>query len=116
MRRPPTRWVLPLRDPFLLTGQRIILESIERSKWKINRVDGDEIDHVGEYLVVDRPVRLEFTFGVPRYSDEMTVVSVKIVPTAAGCALTLTHQDVLAEWADQTKTGWDSLLNDLAQL
>jgi uncharacterized protein YndB with AHSA1/START domain len=77
---------------------------------------GDEIDHVGEYLVVDRPVRLEFTFGVPRYSDELTVVKITIVPTISGCHLTLTHQGVLAEWADQTKTGWDSLLNDLAQL
>jgi uncharacterized protein YndB with AHSA1/START domain len=95
---------------------RVELDARAHGKWKITRVDGDEIDHVGEYLVVDRPVRLEFTFGVPRYSDELTVVKITIVPTISGCHLTLTHQGVLAEWADQTKTGWDSLLNDLAQL
>ncbi|HEY1036167.1 MAG TPA: SRPBCC family protein [Pseudoxanthomonas sp.] len=31
--------------------------------------DGTRIDHVGEYLVIDRPHRLSFTWGIAGESD-----------------------------------------------
>jgi uncharacterized protein YndB with AHSA1/START domain len=83
-------------------------------KFVITRRDAQgDTDHVGEYEVVDRPQRLVFTFGVPRYSPEMTRVSIDILPTAQGCDLTLTHEGVLSEWAEKSKEGWTMILDSL---
>jgi uncharacterized protein YndB with AHSA1/START domain len=73
-----------------------------------------DIEHTGEYLVIDRPRRLEFTFGVPKFSDEMTTVSIGIAPVHEGCELTLTNDGVPKEWAERTEQGWRMLLDRLA--
>lgn len=82
----------------------------------VDRRDGEDVAHTGEYLEIDRPRRLVFTFGVPKYSDDMDPVTVEIVPAGTGCELTLTHvmQAKWAEWADRTKEGWTDILASLA--
>src|SRR5687767_12220021 len=50
--------------------------------------DGDVL-HEGEYLELDRPGRLVFTFGVPKYSPDFDVVTIEITPTPNGCELVL---------------------------
>jgi uncharacterized protein YndB with AHSA1/START domain len=72
-----------------------------------------EVDHIGEYLEIDRPRRLVFSFAVPRYSPEETRVTLDIVPSGSGCELTLTHEGVLPEWAEQTQQGWGMILEAL---
>jgi uncharacterized protein YndB with AHSA1/START domain len=79
----------------------------------VRRTNGDDVEHVGEYLVIERPRRLVFTFAVPRYSSQSTLVSIDIVPSATGCTLTLAHEGVLPEWADRTQDGWGMILNAL---
>ena len=80
----------------------------------VDRRDGEDVEHRGEYLVIDRPRRLVFTFGVPKYSSETTRVCVDIVSRETGCELTLTHEGVLPEYADRTKGGWTEILGRLA--
>jgi uncharacterized protein YndB with AHSA1/START domain len=80
----------------------------------VDRRDGEDVEHRGEYLEIDRPRRLVFTFGVPKYSSEMTRVRIDIVPRDAGCELTLTHEGVLLEYADRTLAGWTEILRRLA--
>ena len=80
----------------------------------VERRDGEDVEHVGEYLVLDRPRRLVFSFGVPKYSQEVTLVSIEIVTAASGCELTLTHEKVLPEYASSTQAGWNSILEGLA--
>jgi len=80
-----------------------------------DRRDGEDVDHVGEYLEIDRPRRLVFTFGVPKYAEAMTRVSIDIVPKGSGCELTLLHEDVLPEWADATTEGWTGILEKLGR-
>jgi uncharacterized protein YndB with AHSA1/START domain len=81
--------------------------------FRIVRRDDRDIEHVGRYLVIDRPRKLAFTFAVPAFSAAETLVTIDIVPAAHGCVLTLTHQHVLPEWAERTEQGWSSILDGL---
>lgn len=76
--------------------------------------DGEEVEHTGHYLEIDRPRRLAFSFKVPKYSNDATKVTLDIKPAGQGCALTLTHEGVWQDWADRTKQGWDMILDGLA--
>ena len=83
----------------------------------VDRRDGEEVDHVGEYLEIDRPRRLVFTWSVPRYSPDWDRVIVEIQPLETGCELTLTcelHPN-WAEYAPQTEKGWTMLVDGIAQ-
>ena len=82
-------------------------------RFSIVRVDGEEFEHVGEYLEIERPGRLVFTFGVPRLSPEMTRVIIEIRPAGAGCELTLTNEGVSPDYRDRNKQGWGMILDNL---
>ena len=79
----------------------------------VNRRGDEEIVHVGEYLVIDRPHRLVFTFAVPQFSPEYDRVTVEIRPRDDGCELTLTTEmapAIAEEWGEQTREGWTQML------
>lgn len=82
----------------------------------VDRRDGEDIDHTGEYLEIDRPRRLAFTFAVPKFSLESTRVTIGIVASETGCELTLSHEGVLPEYASRTETGWSGILDGLAAM
>jgi uncharacterized protein YndB with AHSA1/START domain len=97
------------------TGQIVRAEVDARvgGKFVIVRRDGEDIEHIGEYLEIDRPHRLVFNFSVPKFSTELTRVSINIVPADSGCELTLIHEGVLPEWATRTEAGWTMILEGL---
>ena len=79
-----------------------------------DRRNGEDVDHTGEYIELDRPRRLVFDFRVPKYSAESTRVAIDITPHESGCELTLTHSGVLQEYVEQTREGWSGILERLA--
>ena len=80
----------------------------------VDRRDAGDVEHTGEYLEIDRPKRLVFTFMVPMYSTASTRISIDIVPlSASSCELTLTHEGVFQEYASQTQDGWTKILDGL---
>jgi uncharacterized protein YndB with AHSA1/START domain len=79
----------------------------------VRRSDGEDVEHVGEYLVIERPRRLVFTFAVAKFSTQFTQVTIEIAAITGGCTLTLTHEGVLPEWAERTQEGWGMILNGL---
>jgi len=81
----------------------------------VDRRDGDDVEHVGEYLEIDRPRRLAFSFGVPKFSAEMTRVTIDITPVGDGCELTLTHEGVLPDYRERTTGGWTKILGGAEQ-
>jgi uncharacterized protein YndB with AHSA1/START domain len=97
------------------TGEQIRVEIDARvgGRFIITRRDGEDIDHVGEYLEIDRPNRLVFTFAVPRFSAEETLVTIDLVPREGGCECTLTHERILPEYADRSAEGWNLILAEL---
>jgi len=77
---------------------------------------GEIIDHIGEYLEVDRPGLLVFTWATRGARPDASRVVVEIVPCAGGCELTVTHV-LEARWArltDQVAGSWRALLAALA--
>ncbi|HEY9857753.1 MAG TPA: SRPBCC family protein [Stenomitos sp.] len=78
------------------------------------RRNGEEFDHVGEYLEIERPARLGFTWGI-RNGDSSRVL-LDFAPEESGTLLTLTHElhPDWAHFASRTAEGWDTLLHALA--
>jgi uncharacterized protein YndB with AHSA1/START domain len=82
-----------------------------------DRRGSEDVGHVGTYVVIDRPRRLVFTFGVPKYSPIVTRVSIDLKPIAENtCELTLTHEGVPAEYLDSNREGWGRILEQLAAI
>lgn len=81
----------------------------------VDRRDGEDVEHVGEYLEIDPPRRLVFTFRVPKYSPHFTRVTVEIVRLGTGCELTLCHEGVLPDYVTRTEAGWTTILEGLAR-
>ena len=100
------------------TGQitRMEIDPRQGGKFTIVRRDGEEFEHVGEYIEIDRPRRLVFTFGVPRVSPEFTRVAIEIVRVGSGCELALTQDGVLPDYAEPNVKGWTMILDTLERV
>jgi len=72
-----------------------------------------DVEHTGEYLEIDRPRRLVFTFGVPMFSADFTTVTIEIRPDGDGCVLTLTNDGVPPEHRDGNFDGWTRIIAGL---
>jgi uncharacterized protein YndB with AHSA1/START domain len=98
------------------TGKLVRVEIDARvgGAFNITRRDGEDVEHLGTYLEIDRPRRLVFTFGVPKFSAQITRVAIDLKPLPTGCELTLTHEGVLPEWLDRSREGWGKILDGLS--
>jgi len=99
------------------TGQMVRAEIDPRVGGKfifVDRRNGEDVEHVGKYLALDRPRRLVFTFMVPKFSSDATEVTVEIAPLESGCELTLTHKGVYPDYETRTQAGWTMILEGLA--
>ena len=81
------------------------------------RRDGHDVEHAGQYLAIDRPRRLVFTFGLPGVSGDMDRISIDIHSVYGGCELALTHElsPRGAAFTARTEQGWDNVLRGLAR-
>jgi len=77
------------------------------------RPEMGEVSHVGEYLEIDRPARLVFTFGVPQFDPRMTTVAIEIQPCGPECGLTLTNEGVPTDYVKANEEGWSRILSGL---
>lgn len=77
------------------------------------RPDMGEVLHTGEYLEIDRPRRLVFTFAVPQFDPGHTRVEVEITPATDGCEVRLTQCDTPDEWVEPSTQGWTMILGTL---
>ena len=81
----------------------------------VDRRDGQDVEHTGEYLEIDRPRRLVFTLQVPFYSEEIDRIAIEIEPADGGSELTLIHETTPA-WADSAGDGWKMILDGLGKV
>jgi uncharacterized protein YndB with AHSA1/START domain len=119
-------WLTPSvarRFLFATPGGRMVKSEIDARVGgrftMVNRRVGDgDIEHIGEFRMIDRPRRLVFDFGVPKHSPDATTVSVALAPLPGGigCALTLSldMRPELAAHVDRAVEGWTRILENLA--
>ncbi len=71
--------------------------------------------HTGEYLTVDPPSKLVFSWSTSEDSDPATLVTVELKDAGEDCELTLTHQRLPADLAPRYSGGWDQIAQKLAE-
>ena len=94
---------------------RIALEARPKGKFSfLVRRGSDELDHVGEYFLIERPSALAFSWGIR--GNPGSRVDVTLAPVQGGTELTLLH--TLAAGAEayieRTAKGWTTMLSKLA--
>jgi uncharacterized protein YndB with AHSA1/START domain len=122
---PPERlfdaWTDPrLAHDWLFTGPDSESHSAEMDlrvggKWKIaDRRGGVDYTAIGEYLEIERPRRLAFTFGMPQFSPAFTQVTVEIAADGDGARMTLTQEGLPPEHIPPTEDGWVKMFEALS--
>jgi two-component system cell cycle response regulator DivK len=83
----------------------------------VERRDGEEVLHTGNYEEMARPLRLAFSLQVPKYSPNPERVAIEIAPDSDGCELTLsqTLSAGAPATAEQVERGWRAILDALAE-
>ncbi len=100
--------------------------------WEIvDHRDGKDYRAIGDYIEVDSPSKLVFTFKMPQFSDSQDVITVEIKPHDMACEMTFTqeitvpHEEgwtdediekALDEYRSQTEQGWGYMFEGLKQL
>lgn len=78
--------------------------------------EGREIEHVGQFLEVEPPHRLSFTWSSAYTGDRPSRVTVELTPATGGTDLRLRHERLPAGAAASHRGGWGSMLERLAQV
>ena len=85
----------------------------------IVRRQGEEINHTGEYIEIDRPRHLVFTWLIeqdPSAGESRVVID--IAPIIDGCELTLTHEmpHGWEDFVERSKQAWGKMLDKLTEV
>lgn len=80
-------------------------------------IDGDvRIEHAGEFLELDRPRRMRFTWNSPYTGAAGSVVTVTLAPDGEGTRLTLVHEQLPGDVVSPHQSGWNAMVERLASV
>jgi uncharacterized protein YndB with AHSA1/START domain len=77
--------------------------------------DGMSIQHTGEYLTVEPPRRLSFTWQSPYTGAEPSVVTVTLTADGGSTQLLLLHERLPEGAAESHRGGWGAILQRLVE-
>lgn len=83
------------------------------------RRQGKTFDHTGEYIEVDRPHRLVFTWAVKEDpANNQSRIVIGILPVIDGCELTLTHEMPRGQedFVEKSKAAWGKMIDKLTEI
>ena len=94
---------------------RITLDVRKGGSYRIDMIRGADVyEHRGEYLEVDPPRRLQFTWISKGTKETPSVVTVELTPSEGGTALVLTHERLPdAQAATGHEKGWSEIVDQL---
>ena len=76
---------------------------------------GQDLEHRGEYLVIEPPSRLEFTWSSPATDARATLVTVELHPRDGATELVLTHRRLPPSRVDAHRRGWTDIVRLLGE-
>jgi uncharacterized protein YndB with AHSA1/START domain len=88
-------------DPRVGGGFRIVMEG---------RNDGADYEHRGEYLVIERPSLLSFTWISRATEYQPTIVTVEFHERGTGTELVLTHRRLAPKAVEGHRQGWTDIV------
>ena len=94
----------------------IVVNPVVGGRFRIDMTspDGRTLLHIGEYLVIQPPEKLVFTWRSPAVDDRTTQVTVELRDDGDGCQLTLIHETLPHEGSvEQHRMGWNDILSKL---
>ena len=74
------------------------------------------VEHTGEYLLIDRPNRLVFTWRSTHTDNRDTRVTVDFHDRGDATEVVLTHEQLPARTVESHRNGWATILDHLEQL
>lgn len=106
------QWMLP--GP--TKEARVTLDARVGGRFRIDMIgDGATHEHTGEFLVVDRPRVLKFTWISRSTGQQVSTVTVSLEPKGRQTVLTLTHEGLPnEESARNHEKGWTDIVEKLA--
>src|ERR1041385_6388437 len=75
--------------------------------------DGEEIDHFGQYVRIDRPSVLAFTLEAPKHFPGVTEVRIGLAPAEGGCQMQFEQTGVARE---VTEESWRAMFRTLRRV
>jgi uncharacterized protein YndB with AHSA1/START domain len=84
----------------------------------VDRRGGEDVEHRGEYLEIDRPRRLKFSLWVEKHSQSADRITIEVVPRQQGSQVTLSHEmsSEAGEMKKRTEDGWREILEGLEKV
>lgn len=76
----------------------------------VMRHSGGEVAHWGEYVAIDPPALLSFTWISVNTDHRPTLVTVELSERGAGTELVLTHRELPANQVDGHRRGWTAIV------
>lgn len=84
-------------------------------KFRIVMIEGAKrYEHTGEYLKIQPPERLEFTWISEATDHRPTVVTIEFLERDRGTELVLTHRRLPAKQVESHRSGWTDILQLLS--
>ena len=97
--------------PGSATDATVEVEPKVGGKFRIVMIDGPKrYEHTGEYLVIDPPQRLEFTWISEATDHRPTVVTIEFLERDRGTELVLTHRRLPPTQVESHRRGWTDVL------
>ena len=75
----------------------------------------EEFEHTGEYLIIQPPARLSFTWISQATARQPTEVTIEFLQREGGTELILTHRRLPSAQLESHRGGWTDILRDLRE-
>jgi uncharacterized protein YndB with AHSA1/START domain len=103
--------------PSGMTDAKVEVDSRVGGKFRIVMIQGrEQFEHTGEYLSIEPPARLAFTWISKATDLEPTEVTLEFLERPGGTELVLTHRRLPAEQVESHRGGWSDILRLLQEM